>query len=37
MKRLFYRIILFFGIVWRDKGERISIKTAWEVARIIWG
>jgi len=37
MIRLFYRIKLFLGIAWRDKGERISIKTAWKVAGIIHG
>ena len=28
---------LFFGIVWRDYyGVRLSIRTAWDVAVLVW-
>jgi hypothetical protein len=31
------RLWLFLGIVWREWGEgRLSIKTSWEIAGIIW-
>jgi len=37
MKNKIRAIWLFLRIVWRDwYGEKIDIRTAWEVARDIW-
>jgi hypothetical protein len=38
IRRYFGAVRLFLGIVWREheNGWRVDIRTAWEVARIMW-